>query len=155
MRSTTAPPHMVRDNNKCILCRRCVAACDKISMSASSAPTTAASTPSSAAPFDKTLDEIGLHLLRPVHRQSARPARCMRRTTPTRFGPRWPTRQSTSSCRPLPLSAPRWARCFGMPIGTNVTGKMVAALRRLGFDKVFDTDFCGRPHHHGGGQRVA
>ena len=31
--------------------------------------------------------------------------------------------------------------CFGMPIGTNVEGKMVAALRRLGFDKVFDTDF--------------
>ena len=30
---------------------------------------------------------------------------------------------------------------FGMPIGTNVEGKMVAALRRLGFDKVFDTDF--------------
>jgi NADP-reducing hydrogenase subunit HndD len=28
-----------------------------------------------------------------------------------------------------------------MPIGTNVEGKMVAGLRRLGFDKVFDTDF--------------
>ena len=27
-----------------------------------------------------------------------------------------------------------------MPIGTNVEGKMVAALRRLGFDKVFDVD---------------
>ena len=31
--------------------------------------------------------------------------------------------------------------CFGMPIGTNVEGKMVAALRRLGFEKVFDTNF--------------
>ena len=30
---------------------------------------------------------------------------------------------------------------FGMKIGTPVTGKMVAALRRLGFEKVFDTDF--------------
>jgi NADP-reducing hydrogenase subunit HndD len=30
---------------------------------------------------------------------------------------------------------------FGMPVGTPVTGKMVAALRRLGFDKVYDTDF--------------
>ena len=29
---------------------------------------------------------------------------------------------------------------FGLPIGTAVTGKMVAALRRIGFDKVFDTD---------------
>jgi len=30
---------------------------------------------------------------------------------------------------------------FGMPVGTPVTGKMVAALRRMGFDKVFDTNF--------------
>ena len=29
---------------------------------------------------------------------------------------------------------------FGMPVGTNVTGKMVTALKRLGFDKVFDTN---------------
>ena len=29
---------------------------------------------------------------------------------------------------------------FGMPIGTNVTGKMVTALKRLGFDRVFDTN---------------
>ena len=34
------------------------------------------------------------------------------------------------------------AKSFGMPIGTNVEGKMVAALRRLGFDKVFDTNFA-------------
>ena len=29
-----------------------------------------------------------------------------------------------------------------MKIGTPVTGKMVAALRRFGFDKVYDTDFA-------------
>ncbi len=31
---------------------------------------------------------------------------------------------------------------FGLPVGTSVTGKMVAALRKLGFAKVFDTDFA-------------
>ena len=31
---------------------------------------------------------------------------------------------------------------FGMKIGTPVTGKMVAALRRLGFDRVYDTNFA-------------
>ncbi len=31
---------------------------------------------------------------------------------------------------------------FGMPIGSRVTGKMVSALRKLGFDKIFDTDFA-------------
>ena len=30
---------------------------------------------------------------------------------------------------------------FGYPIGTGVEGKMVSALKMLGFDKVFDTDF--------------
>ncbi|WP_461207813.1 NADH-dependent [FeFe] hydrogenase, group A6 [Clostridium sp. DL1XJH146] len=31
---------------------------------------------------------------------------------------------------------------FGMPIGTSVTGKMAAALRKLGFDSIFDTNFA-------------
>jgi len=31
---------------------------------------------------------------------------------------------------------------FGLPIGTRVTGKMVASLKRLGFDKVYDTNFA-------------
>ncbi|MEG2122182.1 MAG: [Fe-Fe] hydrogenase large subunit C-terminal domain-containing protein, partial [Rikenellaceae bacterium] len=31
---------------------------------------------------------------------------------------------------------------FGLPPGTNVTGKMVSALRKLGFDEVFDTNFA-------------
>ena len=31
---------------------------------------------------------------------------------------------------------------LGLPAGSIVTGKMVAALRRIGFDKVFDTDFA-------------
>jgi NADP-reducing hydrogenase subunit HndD len=30
---------------------------------------------------------------------------------------------------------------FGLPVGTPVTGQMITALRRLGFDRVFDTDF--------------
>lgn len=31
---------------------------------------------------------------------------------------------------------------FGLPIGTRVTGKMVTALRRIGFSNVFDTNFA-------------
>ncbi len=31
---------------------------------------------------------------------------------------------------------------FGLPVGTAVTGKMVAALKRLGFAKVYDTNFA-------------
>ena len=31
---------------------------------------------------------------------------------------------------------------FGLPIGTRVTGKMVASLKRIGFDQVYDTNFA-------------
>ena len=39
---------------------------------------------------------------------------------------------------PAPSIRVTLGECFGLPIGTNVEGKMVTALRRLGFDKVFD-----------------
>ena len=42
--------------------------------------------------------------------------------------------------QPAPSVRATLGECFGLPIGTNVEGKMVAALRRLGFDAVFDTD---------------
>jgi iron-only hydrogenase group A len=32
--------------------------------------------------------------------------------------------------------------CFGLPVGTPVTGKMVSALKEIGFEKVFDTNFA-------------
>ena len=41
---------------------------------------------------------------------------------------------------PAPSVRVQLGECFGMPIGTNVEGKMIAALKRLGFDKVFDVD---------------
>ena len=42
--------------------------------------------------------------------------------------------------RPAPSVRATLGEYFGMPVGTNVEGKMVTALRRLGFDKVFDVD---------------
>lgn len=41
---------------------------------------------------------------------------------------------------PAPSVRVQIGECFDMPIGTNTEGKLVAALRRLGFDKVFDVD---------------
>ena len=54
----------------------------------------------------------------------------------------WPTRPSIVIVQTAPSVRATLGEGFGMPIGTNVEGKMVAALRRLGFDKVFDTDFA-------------
>jgi NADP-reducing hydrogenase subunit HndD len=41
---------------------------------------------------------------------------------------------------PAPSVRAQLGECFGMPLGTNVEGKLVTALRRLGFDDVFDID---------------
>ena len=47
-----------------------------------------------------------------------------------------------SACGIAPAVRVALGEEFGMPIGTAVTGKMVAALRRLGFHKVYDTNFA-------------
>ncbi|HIZ86353.1 MAG TPA: [FeFe] hydrogenase, group A [Candidatus Coprenecus stercoravium] len=51
-----------------------------------------------------------------------------------------PTKKVIVQTAPAVRAAP--GEEFGMEPGTLVTGKMVAALRRLGFDEVFDTDFA-------------
>lgn len=43
--------------------------------------------------------------------------------------------------QPAPSIRAAIGECFGLPIGTPVTGKLITALRRLGFDQVFDTNF--------------
>ena len=43
--------------------------------------------------------------------------------------------------QPAPSIRAAIGECFGMPMGTPVTGKLITALRRLGFDSVFDTNF--------------
>ena len=44
-------------------------------------------------------------------------------------------------CQTAPAVRAALGEEFGYPVGTAVTGKMVASLRRLGFKKVFDTNF--------------
>lgn len=44
-------------------------------------------------------------------------------------------------CQTAPAVRASLGEEFGMPVGTRVTGKMVAALKRCGFDRVYDTNF--------------
>ena len=44
-------------------------------------------------------------------------------------------------CQTAPAVRASLGEEFGLPIGTLVTGKMVAALKRCGFDRVYDTNF--------------
>ena len=132
-------PHLVRDNNKCILCRRCVAACKQQFVSVIGANDRGIDT-HIGTPFEKQLDSVPC-------------ISCGQCTVVCPTGALAEKDDSDKVWEALadktkhvvvqtaPSIRATLGECFGMPVGTNVEGKMVAALRRLGFAKVFDTDF--------------
>ena len=132
-------PHMVRDDNKCILCRRCVAACKaNQAVGVIGANERGFST------------HIGCAFEAPLGDSPC--VSCGQCITVCPTGALtekddtakvWAALRDPSKhvvVQPAPSVRATLGECFGMPIGTNVEGKMVTALRRLGFDKVFDVD---------------
>ena len=132
-------PHMVRDDNKCILCRRCVAACKaNQAVGVIGANERGFST------------HIGCAFEAPLGDSPC--VSCGQCITVCPTGALtekddtakvWAALRDPSKhvvVQPAPSVRATLGECFGMPIGTNVEGKMVAALRRLGFNAVFDTD---------------
>ncbi len=135
----TSVPHLVRDNNKCILCRRCVAACQQQFVSVIGANDRGIDTHIACA-FEKPLGDV----------PCVSCGQCVvvcptgALTDNDSTADVWaaladPTKHVVVSTAPSIRAT--LGECFGMPVGTNVEGKMVAALRRLGFNKVFDTNF--------------
>ncbi len=136
----TSTPHLVRDNNKCVLCRRCVAACNEQYVGVIGANNRGIDT-AIGTPF-----EVGLSNVPCIS--------CGQCTVVCPTGALvekddtdkiWAALADPDKhvvVQTAPSIRATLGECFGMPIGTNVEGKMVAALRRLGFDKVFDTDFA-------------
>lgn len=132
--------HMVRDNNKCILCRRCIAACDQQGISVIGANARGFDTHVSSA-FDKDLADVSCISCGQCIVNCPTGAIVEKDNTAEVFAAindpeKFVIVQTAPSIRAT------LGEAFGMSIGTNVEGKMVAALRRLGFDKVFDTDFA-------------
>ena len=132
--------HMVRDNNKCILCRRCVAACDAQGISVIGANARGFDTHISSA-FDKDLADVSCISC----------GQCIVNCPTGAIVEKDDTDKVLEAINDpdkfvivntAPSIRATLGEAFGMHIGTNVEGKMVAALRRLGFDKVFDTDFA-------------
>ena len=133
-------PHLVRDNNKCILCRRCVAVCDEQYVSVIGANNRGIDTNIGSA-FNMPLGDT------PCISCGQCTAVCPTGALTERDDTDkvWAAIADPSKhvvVHTAPSIRATLGECFGMPIGTNVEGKMVAALRRLGFDKVFDTDFA-------------
>ncbi|MBQ3202476.1 MAG: iron hydrogenase small subunit [Clostridia bacterium] len=131
-------PHLVRDNNKCILCRRCVAACKQQLVSVIGANDRGIDTHIACA-FELGLDDVPCVSCGQCTVVCPTGALVERDDTAKVWAALAdPDKYVVVQTAPAVRAA--LGEEFGLPIGTNVEGKMVAALRRLGFDKVFDTD---------------
>ena len=130
-------PHLVRDNNKCILCRRCIAACDEQVVSVIGANNRGIDTCVGQA-FNMSLGDT------PCISCGQCTAVCPTGALVERDDTDKVWAALASGKHVVVQTAPSiratLGECFDMPIGTNVEGKMVAALKRLGFEKVFDTN---------------
>lgn len=134
----TSAPHLVRDNNKCILCRRCVAACKQQFVSVIGANDRGIDTHIACA-FEKPLDETPCVSCGQCITHCPTGA-LQERDDTAKVWDALNDPEKIVIVQTAPAVRAALGEEFGLPIGTNVEGKMVAALRRLGFDQVFDTD---------------
>ena len=132
-------PSIVRDFNKCILCRRCIAACKNVQK--------VGAIDCINRGFESCISTVGDHSLNDVNCTFC--GQCIE-ACPTgalhekeTINEVWVKLKDPDSyviVQTAPAVRVALGEEFQMEIGTNVTGKMVTALKRLGFDKVFDTN---------------
>jgi len=131
---------LVRDNGKCIKCRRCVAVCNQVQAVGALFPQFRGFKTVIGPAFGRNLDEV-------VCVQCGQCAAVcpvgaiVEQSHLERVWKALDDPSKTVVVQTAPAVRAALGECFGMPAGTLVTGKMVAALRRIGFDTVFDTNF--------------
>ena len=132
-------PSIERDFNKCILCRRCIAACknvqkigaiDCISRGFESCISTVG---------DKSLNDVNCTFCGQCI-EACPTGALHEKETINDVWVKLKDKDTYVIVQTAPAVRVALGEEFGMDIGTNVTGKMVTALKRLGFDKVFDTN---------------
>ena len=132
-------PHLVRDNSKCVLCRRCTAVCRTTQEVGVIGPNDRGFATHIGCAFDRDLAEV----------DCVSCGQCIVACPTGALSEKDDTAKVWAALNdpakhvvvgPAPSVRVTLGECFGLPIGANVEGKMVTALRRLGFDRVFDVD---------------
>ena len=132
-------PAIVRDFNKCILCRRCVATCKNVQGIGAIDCTERGFSSTISTYKDMSLNDVNCTFCGQCIESC--PVGALREKDGTAAV--WkaledPTKYIVAQTAPAVRVA--LGEEFGMEIGTNVKGKMVSSLKHLGFDKVFDTN---------------
>lgn len=132
-------PHLIRDNSKCILCRRCVAVCKNLQHAAVIGPNDRGFSTHIGSAFDRDLGEVACincgQCINVCPTGALTEVDSTYKVWEALADPKKHVVVGTA-----PAVRATLGEEFGDPIGTNVQGKMVAALHRLGFDGVFDVD---------------
>ncbi len=132
-------PSIVRDNNKCVLCRRCVSACKDVQTVAVIDTMERGFATKVGCAFDAPLAETAC--VNCGQCIAACPVGALYEKDGTAAV--WEAIEDDDKyvvVQTAPAVRAALGEEFGLPMGTPVTGKMAAALKRMGFDKVFDTD---------------
>jgi NADP-reducing hydrogenase subunit HndD len=132
-------PSIVRDPNKCVLCRRCVSVCKNVQgVSVIDTNERGFKTIVSSA-FNKSLNDVPCTMCGQCI--NVCPVGALREKDDTdKVWDALANKDLHVVVQTAPAVRVALGEEFGMPIGSRVTSNMVAALRRLGFKKVFDTD---------------
>ena len=132
-------PSIIRDQNKCILCKRCVSICKKVQKVGAIDTLNRGFKSKIGTAFNKSLNDVNCTMC----------GQCIAVCPTGALTEKDSTKQVWNAIKnpdkyvivqTAPAVRVALGEEFGMPIGTSVTGKMVAGLKSLGFDKVFDTN---------------
>lgn len=132
-------PSIVRDLSKCILCRRCVATCKNVQGIGAIDSTNRGFNSKITTAGDKTINDVNCTFCGQCI-QSCPVGALREKDTTDVVWSKILDPETYVVVQTAPAVRAALGEEFGMEIGTNVTGKMVTALRNLGFDKVFDTN---------------